>query len=180
LPAGDLDQGGLRPPCDVVCELNGEDAILPFQTDSLDLVICTEVLEHLLWPQQVVAEAIRVLRPGGDFLVSVPNIASLSYRLSWLLGRIHSCASSANLPRDMGSTAYEDGEGRLRGGHVVDFNRARITNLLGRAGFRVVKVRGTGLFWYRQVLPAWCLPASLASSIILLARKPEQSPRAVR
>ncbi len=158
-------------PCDVVFDFNADGISFPFADHSFDLVVCTEVIEHLLWPQHVVSEAFRVLRPGGMFIVSVPNIASLSYRVAWLLGRIPSCAASANLPSEMGSTAYRTRSGRMVGGHVVDFTRKRLEGLLRRAKFDVRETRGSGIIWHRQILPSWAVPAALASNIICLAAK---------
>jgi SAM-dependent methyltransferase len=43
---------------------------LPFPDASFDLVTCLEALEFMPRPEQVVAEAIRVTRPGGMLLVS--------------------------------------------------------------------------------------------------------------
>ncbi|MBC8166518.1 MAG: class I SAM-dependent methyltransferase [Bryobacteraceae bacterium] len=45
---------------------------LPFDTDSFDLVWCSEVLEHLYEPGFALQEAHRVLRPGGMLMVTVP------------------------------------------------------------------------------------------------------------
>jgi len=39
----------------------------------MDLVLCTETLEHLVEPGRCLKEMIRVLRPGGRILVSIPN-----------------------------------------------------------------------------------------------------------
>lgn len=46
---------------------------LPFGNGSFDLVICSEVLEHIADYRQAVQESIRVLRPGGALVVSVPR-----------------------------------------------------------------------------------------------------------
>jgi SAM-dependent methyltransferase len=159
------------PPCDVVCDFNASDATLPFPSAQFDLVICTEVIEHLLWPQQLLGEIARVLLPQGSLLISVPNIASLSYRAAWLLGHLPSCAASANLPPELDSTTYRLADGRLVGGHVIDFNRGRLLRLLGHCGFVAENCRGSGIIWHRQILPYWMVPSALASNLICIARK---------
>lgn len=45
---------------------------LPLDDDSVDLVTCFEVIEHLVEQDQAVAELRRVLRPGGIVLLSTP------------------------------------------------------------------------------------------------------------
>ncbi len=40
---------------------------------SFDVVICTEVLEHVVDPEGVLSEMRRVLRPGGRAVISFPN-----------------------------------------------------------------------------------------------------------
>jgi ubiquinone/menaquinone biosynthesis C-methylase UbiE len=46
---------------------------LPFADHSFDVVLCTEVLEHVPDPAVVVAELARVTKPGGRVIVSIPN-----------------------------------------------------------------------------------------------------------
>lgn len=50
-------------------------AQLPFPDAAFDLVVAFEVIEHLTDWEQLIAEARRVLSPGGQFVVSTPNKA---------------------------------------------------------------------------------------------------------
>lgn len=45
---------------------------------SFALVVCTEVLEHCLRPQDVFNECVRVLKPGGHVVLSGPNYFNLA------------------------------------------------------------------------------------------------------
>lgn len=46
---------------------------LPFENELFDVVVCVDVLEHVESPAQTVAEASRVLRPGGKFCFDTIN-----------------------------------------------------------------------------------------------------------
>jgi SAM-dependent methyltransferase len=63
------------------------DEPLPFEDASFDVVVAGELLEHLRDPGRLVGETLRVLRPGGAFVASVPNAFRLKNRLRFLLGR---------------------------------------------------------------------------------------------
>lgn len=59
----------------------------PFEADAFDVVVAGELLEHVRDPVHIVAEARRVLRPGGRLVGSVPNAYRLKNRLRFLAGR---------------------------------------------------------------------------------------------
>lgn len=46
---------------------------LPFVVESFDTVLCAQVLEHVPRPQQLIAEAFRVLKTGGRFILTAPQ-----------------------------------------------------------------------------------------------------------
>ncbi|MBK9091425.1 MAG: class I SAM-dependent methyltransferase [Anaerolineae bacterium] len=59
----------------------GDFCNLPFRDASWDSILALDVLEHLHSPQKALAEAYRVLKPGGYFILSVPNAGSFGNRL---------------------------------------------------------------------------------------------------
>jgi SAM-dependent methyltransferase len=53
--------------------VEGDAACLPLASESFDAVVALDVLEHLANAPGAAAELIRVLRPGGRLVVSVPH-----------------------------------------------------------------------------------------------------------
>jgi SAM-dependent methyltransferase len=126
---------------------------LPYAEASFDRGLCLDVLEHLPFADQPVAlaELFRVIRPGGELLVTVPNLAHLQSRVHFLLGgRLIRTANLAKHPGDRPLGEYLD--------------------LARRAGFRVLHVRG--IFPTVPVLTRWIRrsPARLAWLHRLLTR----------
>jgi SAM-dependent methyltransferase len=60
---------------------------LPFEDATFDVVVAGELFEHLQFPDALVAEIRRVLRPGGVLAGSVPNAFRVQSRLRFLRGR---------------------------------------------------------------------------------------------
>src|SRR3989454_6183450 len=58
----------------------------PWPDQSMDLVVCNQVFEHLKNVWLPMSEIARVLRVGGHLLFSVPNLASLHNRALLALG----------------------------------------------------------------------------------------------
>ena len=63
--------------------LKGSSYSLPFSDNTFDLIVCSEVLEHLHEYNDAVMEIYRVLKPGGKFYASVP--ASWPEKICWFL-----------------------------------------------------------------------------------------------
>jgi ubiquinone/menaquinone biosynthesis C-methylase UbiE len=79
---------------------------LPLRTGSVDKLLCTEVLEHVLEPAAVLREFSRVTRKGGTVVISVPNervINAWKRRLfrSRVLQRLVWRRSQYQMPEDM-------------------------------------------------------------------------------
>ena len=98
---------------------------LPYADGSFDRAVCLDVLEHLSFEDQRTAlvELARVLRSGGELLVSVPNLAHLQSRVHFLLrGHLIRTASEEKHPGDR---------------PVVEYIR-----LAERAGLELIRRRG--------------------------------------
>ncbi|WP_216898935.1 class I SAM-dependent methyltransferase [Nocardia alni] len=94
--------------------LQGNLAELPLEDGSVDVVVNFQVIEHL-WDQgQFVRECLRVLRPGGELLISTPN------RITFSPGR----------------------DTPLNPFHTRELNADELSELLVEAGFRVAVMTG--------------------------------------
>ncbi|HEY6867079.1 MAG TPA: methyltransferase domain-containing protein [Candidatus Eisenbacteria bacterium] len=98
---------------------------LEFPPRSFDRATCLEVVEHI-HPGQigVMLRAVhRFLKPGGTLLVTTPNYRGLWPAVEWVVDRL-------------GVAARMDAEQ-----HVTHLDRARLSEHLREAGFRVAAIR---------------------------------------
>ncbi|HEX5025946.1 MAG TPA: class I SAM-dependent methyltransferase [Agriterribacter sp.] len=47
---------------------------IPFAADHFDSVFCSEVMEHVFNPDEIIAEICRVMKPGGQLLLTCPFV----------------------------------------------------------------------------------------------------------
>jgi SAM-dependent methyltransferase len=66
-----------------VCNAETEPFESEIEPGSLDLILCLDVLEHLVDPWRVVERFSPLLRPGGRLVVSIPNIRN--WKFIWRL-----------------------------------------------------------------------------------------------
>lgn len=128
------------------------DQRLPFEDGFFDAISCIAVLEHVMNPPELVNEIHRVLRPDGFFVVQVPNVAWLPYRIGLLFGR---------LPLTGGVYLGADWE------HLHIFTKKLAVDLLTTKGFEIERVLCSGVFaGYRK----WWV-SLLGSDIVVKCKK---------
>ena len=127
---------GLDPNYESARVRRGSLLALPYAAGSFDRALCLDVLEHLTFADQprALAELYRVVAPGGELFVTVPNLAHLQSRVHFLLlGRLIHTANLAKHPGDRPVAEYLD--------------------LARQAGFRVRQ--RSGIFPTVPVLTRW-------------------------
>lgn len=58
---------------------------LPYEDNSIDLVLAVAIVEHLENPYLLFRESLRILKPGGKLFVAIPHIFSIRSRIDFLL-----------------------------------------------------------------------------------------------
>jgi SAM-dependent methyltransferase len=122
---------------------------LPFDDDSIDLVVSNQVIEHLADTDSFVSEIRRVLRPGGLAVVSTENMASWHNVAALVAGfQPFSSSNYSNrrypLGNPFGLHAGENGtvaDGML---HRRIFTTRALRELFAAHGFAVIDMRGSG------------------------------------
>jgi SAM-dependent methyltransferase len=70
-----------------VFSANIEKDKLPFEDNSVDVIIMNQIMEHVKEVFWILHEVTRVLKRNGSFIVGVPNLASLHNRILLLFGK---------------------------------------------------------------------------------------------
>ena len=122
------------------CEIDHFDAekdAFPYPDDHFATVLCCELIEHLFGdPMHLMCEVNRILKPGGHFVLTTPNITGLRGLAAILMG-YHPGFFHAYLRPD------QTGEGDAR--HNREYTPKEIHLLLVNSGFDVERLE-TGEF----------------------------------
>lgn len=102
---------------------------LPLEDNSMDVLTCIDGIEHISQQSHFVKEVNRILKIGGEFIVSTPNISSLRSRWRWFMTGHH---NKCNSPLD------ENNPNPLH--HIGMISFPEIRYLLHTNGFRIEKV----------------------------------------
>jgi SAM-dependent methyltransferase len=141
---------------------------LPLATGSVDALLCKGALDHFIDPRLTMAEAERVLRPGGRAVIALANYDSLACRLGRAWDRWRRWRDpQAEIPAHPFYEPPPD--------HLTRFEHDTIV-ALPTPGLRLRRVEGLSLLWgfgpWARLVAAlpWPLGALLIRAAALVAR----------
>lgn len=130
---------------------------IPLESDSVDIVISAETIEHVENPRSFIRELLRLVRPGGWVLVTTPNQLSLLSKLTLLFKNQFNAFQASDYPAHI--TA------------LLEIDLLRIATELSLADIEVQysntgRIPGTSWYWPRFMGGRW-----FSDNLMLLASK---------
>lgn len=133
---------------------------LPFKKKFFEVIVLSDVLEHLANPLLTLKTIIPYLKNDGFLLISVPNIAFISIRINLFFGRF----------------VYSAKGGLLDETHLRFFTRQAVVDLCQQAGLQIVFLKGYNLvrlrFFFLKIL-GFFFPTIFALQFLVKAKKHE-------
>jgi len=118
---------------------NAED--LPYEDGEFDIVVCTEVLEHLLHPEIALSEIYRVLKNGGAATITTPNRENIlrkiaGTRLKEYIEKDYKKIETRPIPDD--EKLY---------GHISVMSSKELVQMVKNLGFKIEKIKRASLVY---------------------------------
>ncbi|HWG96297.1 MAG TPA: methyltransferase domain-containing protein [Nitrospira sp.] len=148
---------------------------VPLPDNSVQLVFALEIIEHLMSPVHLLAEAYRLLRSGGHMVLTTPNVTRIGNVFKLLIGRT---------PNDrLAPPGYNNPDDEWRP-HTREYAMHELTEMLRRTGFDIAETRfflgedtqecrqslsQHGIDWVKW--PFYVVP-HLRGSLLIVGRKP--------
>lgn len=146
-----------------VALVQGIGEFLPFKSNSVDRIVCKGALDHFFDPFMTAKEIARVLKPGGNAVISIANFGSLSCKL----GRLYDGIMGVFCGRRGGRRMWE-----IPPDHIYKFNYVFLKAVV-RDHLRIEQSRGISLLWgmpFWGMLLSW-LPGHVSRKILAVLDK---------
>ena len=89
---------------------------IPYPDEHFDLIFCSELIEHLLNPEEVIKEMKRLLKASGELIMTTPNYSSFWPVLELVWNKVSKV------------DYYHQ--------HITKFNKKKLEEALNREGFK--------------------------------------------
>jgi len=117
-----------RSKLDLLIEGDIEKLYLPIEPATLDVILCLDVLEHLIDPWEVISKLEKLLKPDGVIIASIPNVRHFSVVLPLIF---------------QGKLEYVN-KGILDRTHLRFFTRDTAIKLIESSGLKIDIIKETG------------------------------------
>jgi methionine biosynthesis protein MetW len=115
---------------------------LELEDKYFDIIVITETLEHVLYPENIIKEARRLIKDDGFIIITTPNFLIFSNRIRMLFGKFE----------------YTE-DGFLDRGHVHFFTLPSLKKFLNINGLKIVKENHTihdrVPEWFGRIFPSF-------------------------
>lgn len=153
----DISKGAVteaRRKLDKAFEVDLSDEKWPICKDKFDLIICSEVLEHLLQPDYAMKRLVSgYLKDSGSMLISTPNFLYFINRLKFLVGIFR----------------YEK-RGMFDESHIHFFTFSTLKEVIDKNGLRIVGEQHTFALGFMSILSK-LFPSIFAYQFVVLCKK---------
>jgi 2-polyprenyl-3-methyl-5-hydroxy-6-metoxy-1,4-benzoquinol methylase len=155
----------------VQAQLDGE--LLPIASETVDVVVLTQVIEHVADTDGLIEEIMRILKPGGTLLLSTPNLGAWFNRIMLLFG-MQPVFTEVSFKGVFGRP------GKVLAGHLRLFTSRALIEFLTFHGLVEIDVRGAtyhdvprGGRWIDRTLRRY---PTVAAQLLVAAKKPSGTP----
>jgi SAM-dependent methyltransferase len=172
---------------EISCAASPRDGRIPFADARFDAVVSIEVIEHVEDPFFFLRELARIAKPGGQVIVTTPNVLNVNSRLRTLATGFPALfdplplgVSEARLGKRIGAGAGARPEERTKAGHIQPVHPYYLAYAALRAGLEepelsTDRIKASGL-----ALATLCAPLLVFGRLAQRARLERKSPEVHR
>jgi len=110
-----------------------------FSNNFFDIIILTDVIEHIPDKYSLFSELKRILRKGGIIVIGTPNVVKLRNRVSFLFGRYPYTSENRLIIKNNKPILFD-------GGHIQWFTFKTLRELANQFNFKIIKQFGYGRY----------------------------------
>ncbi len=129
------------------CDLNKEK--IPYKNNYFDIVICSEVIEHIYDTDRLLEEIKRVLKNTGFLIISTPNLSSFINRIFILFGLQPLGTEVSCLKSGYGNPLRK--QNLIPSGHIRNFTYRAFKDIVITHKFKIIKKKATIFSTYKII-----------------------------
>jgi 2-polyprenyl-3-methyl-5-hydroxy-6-metoxy-1,4-benzoquinol methylase len=147
-----------------------------YKSETFDIVIGIQIIEHVMNPDNFIKESLRVLKKNGIMILTTPNLAAWFNRLIFLFGYQPFFTEVSTVDKTVGLSFTRNlTPNRETVGHIHVFTSKALVELSEMYGFETQVLKGNSVDYLPQFMKPFDsllsnIP-SLASDTLLIAKK---------